>query len=128
MVRANCERASICRSDSSLGGVELGQDVRQFTLHAREFAELPGQLALFIGQLTGEFARLALDLVQRVALLRDHAFEVDVRILEDDGFHHLDDHQEEDDGPEAAADDVQEGQSDLFEFAADHGQSADGDM
>ena len=65
-----------------------------------------------------QHVRLAADLEQLPLQVVDLLLEVLLAALDDHGLAHVGEHQQQDDGAEAAADAVQEGQREDFEFAA----------
>ena len=110
-------------------GVVAGEDVVKVAFQPSQLGQVSGQLPLLVAELPRQDPRAADDFVERVPFLGDEALEIDHRLLEEDRFHGLDDHQQQDDGTESTADDVEERQADLFQSASrDHGQSLDGDM
>ena len=89
------------------------------------------ELLALAHQLAGEDGGLAADLEQLALQPRDAALQVLARLLDGPRLAHADEGEEEDDGPEPAADAVEEREAEDLDVAArpaPHGQSFEGVM
>ncbi len=87
-------------------------------------------MAAAVVHLAAQLLDLSLNLEKRLFAVGNLAFEIDLRLFEEDGLHGLGDHQEQDDGAEAAADHVKKRDAELLDasaIAGFHGQSRDGE-
>ena len=107
----------------------LRQHGVQFLFRLRQAGERLRQPPVLRGELARQGGGFAFDVAQRRALFVDGFLGILLRRGDGGGIHRLDDHQQQDDRPEAAAHHVQEGEPHFRHGPSlDHGQSSEGDM